>query len=50
MYYPIKVTAYNTTTGFAQSWTFEGKSKAFDFARSLDRNTFTNIRVDGWFF
>jgi hypothetical protein len=50
MYYPIKVTAYNTVTNFNEVWTFEGKARAFDFARSLDRTVYNGIRVDGWLF
>ena len=50
MYYPIKVTAYNTVTKFNEAWTFEGKSRAYDFARSLDRTVYNSICVDGWFF
>ena len=49
-YYPIKVTAFNTSTNFNEAWTFEGKARAFDFARTLDRNVYTDIRVDGWRF
>lgn len=49
-YYPIKVTAFNTSTNFNEAWTFEGKARAFDFARALDRTVYTDIRVDGWRF
>jgi len=49
-YYPIKVTAFNTATNFNEAWTFEGKARAFDFARSLDRTVYNGIRVDGWLF
>jgi len=49
-YYPIKVTAFNTVTNFNEAWTFEGKARAFDFARSLDRTVYNGIRVDGRLF
>ena len=51
MYYPCTVDAYNKAAQRHESWTVEGVSGALDFARSLDPNTYSSIRVNGkWLF
>lgn len=48
MYYPCTVDAYNKATQRRECWTVEGGlSGGFQFARSLDPNTYSSIRVDG---